>query len=235
MDKAEYTDSELGRIFFIANRRAKRVIARRVPDGIQITIPVYFSAQQAFAALEELRPKLSSLKGRPNHIFLPDADFKTLSFSIKIEKSENLNNFYFSLQNYVLTIVCPHNCVCESIDTQNTIRDIVEKVMRNEAKRIFPALVSSLAQEHGFTFTDVKINKSRSRWGSCSSGKNINLSYMCMLLPRHLCGFVILHELCHTVEMNHSPRFWNLLDSVTDKQAKKLTEELKKIKIPFWR
>jgi predicted metal-dependent hydrolase len=73
----------------------------------------------------------------------------------------------------------------------------------------------------------VKINSSRGRWGSCSAKKTINLSLFLLLLPQHLIDYVLLHELCHIREMNHSVRFWKLLDSFTDEKALQLREELK--------
>jgi len=86
---------------------------------------------------------------------------------------------------------------------------------------------------HGFRFSDVKINKSTSRWGSCSFKKSINLSYFCLLLPPHLLDLIVLHELCHTREMNHGDKFWIHLDSVTGNRAKALTLELKKFSTMF--
>ncbi len=80
----------------------------------------------------------------------------------------------------------------------------------------------------------MKINKSRTRWGSCSSKKVINLSYYCLFLPEHLIDFVILHELSHTIKMNHGEGFWKLLDSVSGGKAKELTQELKSFKTE-WR
>ena len=73
----------------------------------------------------------------------------------------------------------------------------------------------------------MKINSSRGRWGSCSARKDINLSYYLVLLPFRLIDYVLLHELCHTREMNHSERFWQLLDRFTGGKALALRKELK--------
>ena len=101
------------------------------------------------------------------------------------------------------------------------------KILRKEAKEYLPDRLQVLAGMHGFTYGSIRIAKSKSRWGSCSSKKNISLSLFLMQLPSHLIDYVILHELCHTVEMNHSPKFWELLDKVCDEKAKALRKELK--------
>ncbi|GHT20441.1 zinc protease [Bacteroidia bacterium] len=100
------------------------------------------------------------------------------------------------------------------------------------AKVSLPPRLADLARAHGFTFVSVKTRKSKTRWGSCSSKKAINLSYYLLLLPPHLIDYVMLHELCHTVHMNHSPAFWALLDQHSGGNAKAFRKELKNYHIP---
>ena len=84
-----------------------------------------------------------------------------------------------------------------------------------------------------FTEEGVKITGSRGRWGSCSGTGSINLSCYLMLLPPHLMDYVLLHELSHTKEMNHGPRFWELLDSMTGGRARALRAELRRFNTDF--
>jgi len=106
-----------------------------------------------------------------------------------------------------------------------------EKELRIRAKQYLPAEIQRLAQQHNFQYRQIKIRKSKTRWGSCSSKGNINLSLYLMLLPPHLIEYVLLHELCHTVVMNHSADFWSLLDRHTQGRAKTLRKELRRYHI----
>jgi predicted metal-dependent hydrolase len=93
--------------------------------------------------------------------------------------------------------------------------------------------LKELADKHGFRYTRVTLRDSHSRWGSCSNRASISLSIYLQLLPQHLIDYVLLHELCHTIELNHSDRFWALMDKVTGGKAKKLREQLKLHKTNF--
>jgi predicted metal-dependent hydrolase len=104
--------------------------------------------------------------------------------------------------------------------------------LRVRAQQYLPAEMQRLAQLHGFQYRQVKIRKSKTRWGSCSSKGIINLSFYLILLPSHLIEYVLLHELCHTVEMNHGPNFWALLDRHTRNRSKLLRKELRSYHIP---
>lgn len=223
----EFIDKELGRISIIRNVRAKSVIARRKSDFIQLTVPARFSIKQILEVFDKMKPRLESLPKKPVITFLPQSTFKTFSFSLNLELRK-VQNYYMSLKDGILHIACPEGIDFNDSQVQDTIKNYIEKAMRYEANRLFPHKLATLAKQYNFTYTDLKINKSRSRWGSCSSKKSINLSYFCNLLPEYLIDFVILHELCHTIEMNHGERFWKLLDSVTDGKARQLTLELNK-------
>jgi predicted metal-dependent hydrolase len=107
-----------------------------------------------------------------------------------------------------------------------------DRELRARAKQYLPAEMQRLAQLHGFQYKQVKVRKSKTRWGSCSSKGIINLSFYLTLLPLHLIEYVLLHELCHTVEMNHSAAFWSLLDKHTHNRAKLLRKELRAYHIP---
>jgi hypothetical protein len=80
--------------------------------------------------------------------------------------------------------------------------------LMRRAQRTLPEWLEEVSQEAGLPFASVSIRGQRSRWGSCSADGDISLNYQLLFLPRHLARHVLIHELCHTVELNHSPRFW---------------------------
>ena len=100
--------------------------------------------------------------------------------------------------------------------------------LRKAAKQYLPIRLAELAQQFGFHYSGLKIQSSRTRWGSCSGTNNINLSLFLMRVPEELIDYVILHELCHTVHHDHSPRFWALMDKVTQGRAKEMRKQLAK-------
>lgn len=99
--------------------------------------------------------------------------------------------------------------------------------LRREAKAVLPRKVAFYAEKYGFRYGRVTIRAARSKWGSCSADNNISLSLWLMTLPEHLVDYVVLHELCHTVHHDHSPRFHALLDGLLGGREKALRRELR--------
>ena len=80
--------------------------------------------------------------------------------------------------------------------------------LRKRAMRELPPQLLALAQQHGIEVTRVSIRNQRSRWGACSSRGSITLNWRLILVPGFVREYVMLHELMHRHEMNHSQRFW---------------------------
>lgn len=100
--------------------------------------------------------------------------------------------------------------------------------LRRAAKADLPARVERIAQTLGLRCGKVTIRASRTKWGSCTSRNDLSLSLFLMTLPEHLRDYVVVHELCHTVHHNHSPRFHALVDKCLGGNEKALNKELKK-------
>jgi predicted metal-dependent hydrolase len=86
------------------------------------------------------------------------------------------------------------------------------RALRKEAEQLLPYRLKQLAERDGFTYNSVGIKHLKSRWGSCTSQKDITLNLYLMQLPWHLIDYVIFHELTHTKVMQHGAPFWQELE-----------------------
>lgn len=84
-----------------------------------------------------------------------------------------------------------------------------------DTKRAAKLLVMSLIEQYQslypYPFKRITIKDLHSKWGSCSTQKNLNFNYRIIALPSDLAAYLVVHELCHLAEMNHSKRFWHLV------------------------
>lgn len=228
----EIEAGDLGIVYVRRNPRAKRYLLR-VEDGhVYATIPLRGNERELFAFINEQRDRLlEMIKKLPERMMLDeDTELKTLTFSLKIIRL-SLDNLYSTLKDGFLYISCPLQTDFTEERVQKDLWKIIENTLRYEAKRALPVRLGKLAEKYGFQYASVKINNSRTHWGSCTAGKNINLSLSVMLLPEHLVDYILLHELCHTVEMNHSERFWTLMDKVTEGKWAGFRKEIRKYRM----
>lgn len=221
-------DVDLGSLIVRVNPRAKSLVFRAKSDAIYVSVPHGTTLADIKRAIEELRPKLLASRKRAVRPLIDlnykiDAEFFKLSL-VSGEKEQFLANSRLGS----MQIVCPPDADFTDENLQNWLRKVIEESLRRNAKSILPLRLDRLSKQCGLPYTSVKINSSQGRWGSCSAKKDINLSYYLVLLPSHLIDYVLLHELCHIREMNHSERFWALLNQFTEGKALALREELKK-------
>jgi len=93
--------------------------------------------------------------------------------------------------------------------------DAIWRILRKEALDYLPGRVAELSEIHGYKITGLKIRRMKTRWGSCTARKSINLNSWLMMIPEALADYVILHELAHTRFPDHGKKFWEELDRAT--------------------
>ncbi len=107
---------------------------------------------------------------------------------------------------------------------------------KEAARTLCQARLEHFNQHYNLQYNRLSIKNTRSRWGSCSSKKNLNFNYRIVFLPAELQDYLIVHELCHLQEMNHAKQFWDLVaEQVPDyveriKQLRSVESEVMQLK-----
>ena len=226
-------DADFGQIVIRTRSTARNISLRTKPDGLHIIAPPYSLTSKILAVVEEFRPRLleSWQKVTPRPF---DLNFRIDApcFRLHLE-SGKLSRFMVRTTEGRITILCPPKVDFTQKSVQELLRNAIVRALKKAAQAYLPPLLSELAEHYGFKYKKVKITGSKSRWGSCSAAGSINLSCYLMLLPPHLMDYVLLHELTHTREMNHGPKFWEILDELTEGRAHSLRAELRNFRTSF--
>jgi len=221
---------EIGTVTYKRNRRAKRLtLSIKAGTEIRVTIPGFLSfksAEQFVLSKAEWIKEKQSIRKSNAPIVTPETGYAT-----KLHKLSFIpvggDSLLIKRRTPKIEVYYPKHWKPEDTAFQNAAETAIETAWRAEAKAILPQRVEELANMFGYSFSSVSIKKTKSRWGSCSSRNNINLSIYLMKLPDELIDYVILHELAHTKEKNHGPKFWEELNRVTNGNAKVLAKMVK--------
>jgi predicted metal-dependent hydrolase len=126
---------------------------------------------------------------------------------------EEIDSFFIEKSSWIEKTI-------KKIEEQNKLRENITPLTAEEIQRLadealvdLPPRVEHFAAILGVTYGGITIRNQRTRWGSCSSIGNLNFNCLLMLTPVEIQDYVIVHELCHRIEMNHSKRFWQLVES----------------------
>jgi len=98
---------------------------------------------------------------------------------------------------------------------------------KEKARALVEKLIAEINCDKKFVFKRIAIKNNKTRWGSCSRKKNLNFNYQIISLPEQSAKYLVVHELCHLKEMNHSYRFWNLVGEYVP-DYKILSKQLRK-------
>jgi predicted metal-dependent hydrolase len=203
-------DDEFGTITVRRSAKATQVRLRVAPNGtLRASMPVYAplfllkrlvktSRHELRAMLEQAQPMVQYQDGQQigkSHTLLVKQAAKLAVKRVK--------------QHIIVELPAAKSLQDPAVT--KAIREVCIAALRVEAKSYLPKRLKYLAEQLGFTYEKVRFSHASSRWGSCSSTGTISLNIALMKLPFELIDYVIVHELAHTHEMNHSDTFWQLV------------------------
>ena len=193
------------RLCFVRNRRARRYILRLRPDGTaRVTVPrggaladAKRFAERNAAWLEKQLVRQALRPTRPQ-TWLAGTEILFRGERVRLEAGANGESGIVRFGGEALPVA----------DATADLRPAIERHLRGLATRELPPRVLELAALHSLPVRRVTVRNQRSRWGSCSRHGTISLNWRLVQAPKFVSDYLVLHELAHLKEMNHSRRFW---------------------------
>lgn len=148
---------------------------------------------------------------------------KTLAIEIKTDGSivvrapkrcpqSVIDAFLKEKQVWILEKVEKQKCREEQAEKVRTLTDAERELYRGQARNVFEQKVRYYAGLMNVTYGRIAIRDQKTRWGSCSADGNLNFNWRLIFAPAGVLDYVVVHELAHRKEMNHSARFWAVVE-----------------------
>lgn len=220
------------------NPRARRVLVKLVPgSGIEVVLPKGADALGVESILdskrswiERTRDRLAAkgvdLVGQPLEV--PEAiDFKAMDRVYAVHVVHRPGRVVVTENAARLMVRGPE-------DDTLLVEGLRRFTVRKAREFLLPRL-DRMSRQLGLPYEALRVRSQRTRWGSCSGRGTISLNAKLLFLPPELVDHLLLHELCHTRHLNHSPRFWNLV-ARHEPDYKQLERRLKEAAgvVPAW-
>ena len=199
------------------SRRARRLSVRVYPGGrVEVVVPPGASAVtvERFVGvhrrwIDERVADLSSLSGvvtetRPVTLELP-----AIGRSYRVEYRSTASN-----EIRMATLADGRLSIAGRLDSEQRLAKALRRWLMALAQTELGRQTRTLAAQHGFEFKRVQIRRQRTRWGSCSATGTISLNVCALFQEPAVLRYLLIHELSHTRHMNHSQRFWSLVESM---------------------
>jgi predicted metal-dependent hydrolase len=206
-------------LHYALKRSARRSIGFAIDStGLTITAPRWVTLADIETAITEKQrwifTKLIEWQTRVEQRALPKVDWKDgaelpyLGQPVRVKLGAPQGMLAFSAADAVLQVPLPLQA-----DPQQ-IKDRVQGWLQSEAKRLFGERLAIYADKLGVNYRAYALSSAATRWGSCSSDGKIRLNWRLIHFPLSIIDYVVAHELSHLREMNHSPRFWQTVESI---------------------
>jgi predicted metal-dependent hydrolase len=231
---------EIGKVSFIRRQSARNLkITIRPFRDVQVSVPRFISFESAGKFVEEKKPwirksqlKLARFKSGIS-VFSEDTLFQTLDHKLVMARHAK-STIRTVIGRGIITVMFPDYADVRDPRVQKAVRKAIVQAWRLEAARYLPDLIQKLARQHNLSYTKITYRDNKTRWGSCSRDNHISLNIHLMRLPKHLCEYVILHELAHIVYKHHQKSFWQYVNQLTGGKAREFDKELNAYSPEVW-
>jgi predicted metal-dependent hydrolase len=220
----------------VKNPRSKRLSLRvSLYKGLELVVPKNISTQKAIEFLNSkydwVQKHVYLISKKEVNLQLPSSiHLPTIQEEWQVRSNISLSTKAIFRENT--------GTQCLYLDEKlpiNSSFELLRNWLKKKAKQHLPELLLSCSKNYQLPFCTLSIRLQRSRWGSCSKNKNINLNSKLLLLPFELTHYVMVHELVHTIHFNHSSLFWGRVENIIPHYRQQLMQ-LKKIEhqMPNW-
>ncbi|HEY3599791.1 MAG TPA: SprT family zinc-dependent metalloprotease, partial [Paraburkholderia sp.] len=206
-------------LYYQLKRSSRRSIGFAIDgNGLTITAPRWVTLADIETAITEKQrwifAKITEWQTRVEQRALPRVDWKDgaevpyLGHPVRVTLNASNRMLSFDAKQAALVLPLPAQA-----DPQQ-IKDRVQGWLQSEAKRVFGERLAVYAEKLGVSYRAYALSSAATRWGSCSSDGKIRLNWRLIHFPLSIIDYVVAHELAHLREMNHSPRFWQTVESI---------------------
>ncbi|MGI6120026.1 MAG: M48 family metallopeptidase [Desulfosporosinus sp.] len=216
------------------SHRAKHVIIRIGADGVQVVAPFFMNESDVISLVEKKRKWIfNKVEGyRQRQMQLPaEREFISGERLLFMGKSYPLKVLEHKGGSTTVNLTDGQFLVSinEAIPIEKRRDEIQRKLKQwyiSRAKEIITKRLEFFANKMGVQYNTVRFKNQKTRWGSCSLKGNLNFNWKLVMAPEFIVDYVVVHELCHLEQMNHSPEFW-LLVGTQISDYKKMRQWLK--------
>jgi predicted metal-dependent hydrolase len=185
------------------SNRARRVrVAVDAHAGVQVTLPARAREREAALAVAELRPwierRLAEVRAARERLAVPAGHVPFLGAHLALAPERGRTRAHRRDDTLLVPAGQP--------------RPAIERWYRRAARAEVVPRLDAAVEALGRSYAKLTIREQRTRWGSCSTTGAMSFNWRLLLGPEHVLDYVVWHEACHLVVMDHSPRFWRLLE-----------------------
>jgi len=191
------------------SKRAQHLQLKISPEhGLEVVVPAHLETIDPEPFLHQHRQWiLTRINKMPQPMILPPAlALRCINQNWQIQTIKTQNKLkLLANRDFTLSLI-------GNIDDEQHSQRLLNRWLHKAAKQHLIPQLKTVSMTIGIPFNDATIRNQKTRWGSCSPEHNITLNQKLLFLPTHLTRYIMIHELCHTHHLDHSKRFWRLVE-----------------------